>query len=213
MVLATTKCRKCGRLLPEDDFYERDRQKRGQTGFCKRCRRAYGREYYRRNRERCRELQRRWRKKIRRKGQTDKRVAAAIAKRARATSPEFTERERETLCLRLGLNQGKAKSLQEIADDFGISRQRVLQLEQRGIRKLEALISELRGREERRRGMLKREGRKTMVVLWPDQLDRLQRQTNGMQRKFSSTVRHVLDIGFAIQDLYSGKEFPPLSLE
>lgn len=50
-----------------------------------------------------------------------------------------TERERQLLGFRIGLEDGVPKTLQETADKFGISRERAAQIERRAMRRIGAL--------------------------------------------------------------------------
>lgn len=50
----------------------------------------------------------------------------------------LTENERRTVCLRFGLDDGKARTLDAIATELGVSRERIRQLETKALRKLRA---------------------------------------------------------------------------
>jgi len=45
-------------------------------------------------------------------------------------------RDREVIELRFGLKDGKPRSLEEVADRFGVTRERIRQIEARGLNKL-----------------------------------------------------------------------------
>jgi RNA polymerase primary sigma factor len=48
----------------------------------------------------------------------------------------LTPRDREVIELRFGLKDGRARSLDELAKQFGVTRERVRQIECRGLQKL-----------------------------------------------------------------------------
>ena len=58
--------------------------------------------------------------------------------RATRALASLTEREREVLELRFGLRNSHGRTLQEIADRFGVTRERVRQIEQRALERLRA---------------------------------------------------------------------------
>ncbi|MBF0595523.1 MAG: sigma-70 family RNA polymerase sigma factor [Candidatus Omnitrophica bacterium] len=60
--------------------------------------------------------------------------------RARGILEELPEREREIISLRFGLIDGESKTLAEIADKLGISRERVRQLEVTILKKLKDIL-------------------------------------------------------------------------
>ena len=53
----------------------------------------------------------------------------------------LNERERKILCLRFGLLDGKIRTLQEISDKFGISKERIRQKEEDALRKLRKVMN------------------------------------------------------------------------
>lgn len=59
-----------------------------------------------------------------------------LAKRIEAILPTLTEREETILRLRYGLSDDKAWTLEEVADRFGVTRERIRQIEVRALRKL-----------------------------------------------------------------------------
>jgi len=48
----------------------------------------------------------------------------------------LSEREREVLCLRYGLKDGQPRTLEEVARHFGVTRERIRQIEQKSLKKL-----------------------------------------------------------------------------
>ena len=48
----------------------------------------------------------------------------------------LTAREKSVLILRFGLNDGKARSLEEVAKSFNVTRERIRQIEAKALRKL-----------------------------------------------------------------------------
>ena len=50
--------------------------------------------------------------------------------------PAATERERRVVELRYGLDGGEARTLEAVADEFGLSRERIRQIEAKALRKL-----------------------------------------------------------------------------
>ena len=49
---------------------------------------------------------------------------------------ELTERERRVLELRYGLNDGRARTLEEVATEFRVTRERIRQIEAKAFRRL-----------------------------------------------------------------------------
>ncbi len=48
----------------------------------------------------------------------------------------LTEREQKVLCLRFGLNDGRARTLEEVGREFNVTRERIRQIEAKALRKL-----------------------------------------------------------------------------
>ncbi len=59
-----------------------------------------------------------------------------IRARIRVLLDILNERERDVICMRFGLNDGQSRTLEEIARSFRVTRERVRQIEQSGMRKL-----------------------------------------------------------------------------
>ena len=49
---------------------------------------------------------------------------------------ELTERERRVVCLRFGLEDGQARTLEEVGKEFGVTRERIRQIESKTLAKL-----------------------------------------------------------------------------
>jgi RNA polymerase primary sigma factor len=49
---------------------------------------------------------------------------------------ELTERERKVLLLRFGLEDGRARTLEEVGKEFNVTRERIRQIEAKALRKL-----------------------------------------------------------------------------
>ena len=62
--------------------------------------------------------------------------AAETNAKIREVLATLNPREAEVLSLRYGLDDGRSKTLQEIANEFGVSRERIRQIEVKGLRKL-----------------------------------------------------------------------------
>ena len=48
----------------------------------------------------------------------------------------LTERERRVIALRFGLGDGRSRTLEEVGKEFGVTRERIRQIEVKGLRKL-----------------------------------------------------------------------------
>ena len=48
----------------------------------------------------------------------------------------LTEREKMVLCLRFGLDDGRARTLEEVGKEFNVTRERIRQIEAKALRKL-----------------------------------------------------------------------------
>ena len=48
----------------------------------------------------------------------------------------LTEREQKVLRLRLGMNDGRARTLEEVGKEFDVTRERIRQIEAKALRKL-----------------------------------------------------------------------------
>ena len=60
----------------------------------------------------------------------------ALKRDLRAVLSELTERERRVLELRYGLNDGRARTLEEVATEFRVTRERIRQIEAKAFRRL-----------------------------------------------------------------------------
>ena len=63
--------------------------------------------------------------------------ADALAERLRGVDPDsLTPREARVLRLRYGLDDGKARTLEEVGREFNVTRERIRQIEAKALRKL-----------------------------------------------------------------------------
>jgi RNA polymerase primary sigma factor len=49
---------------------------------------------------------------------------------------QLTDRERKVLTMRFGLEDGQARTLEEVGAEFGVTRERIRQIEAKALRKL-----------------------------------------------------------------------------
>jgi len=63
-------------------------------------------------------------------------IKASVEQQIRATLGELDEKEAHVIRLRFGLDDDKARTLQEIGDRLGLTRERIRQIEQKAMRKL-----------------------------------------------------------------------------
>ena len=54
----------------------------------------------------------------------------------------LNDRERKVIVLRFGLDEGKGKTLEEVGKLFGVTRERIRQVESRTLKKIEKAIRE-----------------------------------------------------------------------
>ena len=57
----------------------------------------------------------------------------------------LTEREEKVLCLRFGLDDGRARTLEEVGQNFGVTRERIRQIEGKALKKLKKLAIPMAG--------------------------------------------------------------------
>ena len=57
-------------------------------------------------------------------------------KRSTTPSAHSTEHERRVLQLRFGIEDGRSRTLEEVGREFGVTRERIRQIESRALRKL-----------------------------------------------------------------------------
>ena len=67
---------------------------------------------------------------------TDASVRAGGGRRHRRARSSFRQREREVIEMRFGLRDGHPRTLDEVAKVYGITRERIRQIEARGLLKL-----------------------------------------------------------------------------
>lgn len=61
---------------------------------------------------------------------------AALPEVIRETLAKLTDRERRVIMLRFGLADGKSRTLQEVGEEFGVTRERIRQIEVKALRRL-----------------------------------------------------------------------------
>ena len=73
-------------------------------------------------------------------------VRGLIRKRIEEALSSLHPREREVILMRYGLTDGLPRRLEEVATHFGLTRERIRQIEQKGLRKLKSplMIQEFR---------------------------------------------------------------------
>ena len=59
-----------------------------------------------------------------------------MSERLHSLLDSLNEREREIICLRFGLYDNEPKTLQELGEQYGLTRERIRQIESRALRKL-----------------------------------------------------------------------------
>ena len=64
-----------------------------------------------------------------------------------AALSELSEREQEVVKMRFGLVDGQAKTLEEVGKEFGVTRERIRQIESKTLAKLRHPIRSLRLRD------------------------------------------------------------------
>ena len=59
-----------------------------------------------------------------------------LAEAVRNVLGDLSERERQVVCLRFGLDDGQVRTLEEVGKAFGVTRERVRQIESKSLAKL-----------------------------------------------------------------------------
>jgi RNA polymerase primary sigma factor len=67
---------------------------------------------------------------------SDAAARAMLAEAVRSVLTDLSERERKVVCLRFGLEDGQARTLEEVGKAFGVTRERVRQIESKSLAKL-----------------------------------------------------------------------------
>ncbi len=71
-----------------------------------------------------------------RSGPVDETSRKLLAEQVREILSQLTDREREVLELRFGLKDGRPRTLEEVGQEFGVTRERIRQIEAKALRKL-----------------------------------------------------------------------------
>ena len=66
----------------------------------------------------------------------DAAARAMLVEAVRSVLSDLSERERKVVCLRFGLEDGQARTLEEVGKAFGVTRERVRQIESKSLAKL-----------------------------------------------------------------------------
>jgi RNA polymerase primary sigma factor len=66
----------------------------------------------------------------------DAAARAMLVEAVRSVLADLSERERKVVCLRFGLEDGQARTLEEVGKAFGVTRERVRQIESKSLAKL-----------------------------------------------------------------------------
>ena len=69
-------------------------------------------------------------------GPAEAAAAEGVKRQVGAALGSLTERERRVLELRYGIGGGEGRTLEAVADEFGVSRERIRQIEAKALRKL-----------------------------------------------------------------------------
>lgn len=69
-------------------------------------------------------------------GPADAATFSGLRDQLREAMMSLTERERDVLTLRFGLSDGRPRTLEEVGRDFGVTRERIRQIEAKALRKL-----------------------------------------------------------------------------
>jgi RNA polymerase primary sigma factor len=75
----------------------------------------------------------------------DSAEAADLSERLELALNELQPRERDVLRLRLGLDRGHERTLGEVGEELGVSRERIRQIEAEALKKLKKMTAHLRG--------------------------------------------------------------------
>jgi RNA polymerase primary sigma factor len=69
-------------------------------------------------------------------GPVDTATRELLKEHMRDILEQLTERERQVLVMRFGLEDGQARTLEEVGNEFGVTRERIRQIEAKALRKL-----------------------------------------------------------------------------